>query len=459
MRPRKILKSIPLPYQVDSTQTFAQLRHLSGAIFLDSCNAAYPSNRYDILAALPYIRVETKGPSTYVHQNGHVTQSKLAPFDTLKKLLNIEQSVLANPILQALPFKGGIIGYFAYELFSAKLNTLDVESNQVLMDAGIYDTFIIVDHLKKNSSLISLQIQVKSPVDTILECINSPCQDSAPFQLSQRFKQEMSQSYYAECFEQISAYILSGDCYQVNFSQGFNAPYQGDPWHAYKTLRQHSPAPFSAFISTNNGAILCHSPEQFIQLQGNAISTKPIKGTRPRHSDSLLDEQAKRALKLSTKDKAENLMIVDLMRNDIGRHAETGSIKVPKLWALESFSNVHHLVSTVTGKLAITSHALDLLQDSLPGGSITGAPKQRAMEIINELETQPRSIYCGSVGFISFNGDMNTNIAIRTLSCDTGTIRCWGGGGIVADSNKDDEYQESIEKVSNLMNALEKNHI
>ncbi|MBV1874719.1 MAG: chorismate-binding protein, partial [Gammaproteobacteria bacterium] len=141
------------------------------------------------------------------------------------------------------------------------------------------------------------------------------------------------------------------------------------------------------------------------------------------------------------------------------RHAQTGSIKVPKLWEIESFANVHHLVSTVTGELASTSHVLDLLKDSLPGGSITGAPKQRAMEVINELETVPRSVYCGSIGHIGFNGDMNTNIAIRTLLCETGKILCWGGGGIVADSCRDDEYQESISKVANLMNALERHHL
>ena len=459
MRPRKKLKSIPLPYQIDSTQTFARLRHLPGAVFLDSCRSDYPEGRYDILAALPYISLETKGHCTSVHQNGRITQSERPPFDTLRDILDTEQKALSDPLLETLPFSGGVIGYFAYELFSSKLSAEDDNSKLILMDVGIYDTFIIVDHLKKQSVIISLQIQTGKPLHTFLECLNEPDQESSVFQLTQPFKQEMSQQQYTECFERINAYILSGDCYQVNFSQRFSTQYKGDPWHAYKTLKQHSPAPFSAFISTQNGTILCHSPEQFIQVQKRAASTKPIKGTRSRHKDKALDDQAKLELQNSEKDKAENLMIVDLMRNDIGRHAQTGSIKVPKLWEIESFANVHHLVSTVTAELASTSHVLDLLKDSLPGGSITGAPKQRAMEIINELETVPRSVYCGSIGHIGFNGDMNTNIAIRTLLCEAGKIRCWGGGGIVADSCRDDEYQESISKVANLMSALERRHL
>jgi para-aminobenzoate synthetase component 1 len=197
------------------------------------------------------------------------------------------------------------------------------------------------------------------------------------------------------------------------------------------------------------------SPERFMSLHGHRVETSPIKGTRPRHRDPVADDMASMDLRRSEKDRAENLMIVDLLRNDLGRSCIPGSIHVDRLFELQSFPTVHHLVSTISGELREECGAFELLRDSFPGGSITGAPKRRAMEIIAELEPDPRRVYCGSILYISADGRMDSNIAIRTLLCRDEQIYCWGGGGIVADSQWQREYQETYDKVGKFLNALE----
>jgi para-aminobenzoate synthetase component 1 len=204
------------------------------------------------------------------------------------------------------------------------------------------------------------------------------------------------------------------------------------------------------------------SPERFLSVNEQVVQTKPIKGTRPRFNDPIQDQQQIESLLNTEKDRAENLMIVDLLRNDLSKHCQPGSVNVPELFKLESFAAVHHLVSTVTGKLKTSSSVMDLLQGAFPGGSITGAPKIRAMQIIDELEPNNRNIYCGSIGYLGILGDMDTNICIRTLLCEKSseqsnnqqTIHCWAGGGIVLDSNAKDEYQESLDKVSKILPVL-----
>jgi para-aminobenzoate synthetase component 1 len=242
----------------------------------------------------------------------------------------------------------------------------------------------------------------------------------------------------------------------VNLAQRFSAGFQGEPWAAYRSLRAIAAAPFSGFIDLgNDDAVICLSPERFISLHGHRVETTPIKGTRPRHADSVADLRAAEELRGSEKDRAENLMIVDLLRNDLGRSCVPGSIHVERLFELHSFPTVHHLVSTISGELRHDRSAIELLRDSFPGGSITGAPKRRAMEIIAELEPHSRGVYCGSLLYVSADGRMDSNIAIRTLLCQNGTIRCWGGGGIVADSRWEAEYQETFDKVGRFLEALE----
>jgi para-aminobenzoate synthetase component 1 len=257
----------------------------------------------------------------------------------------------------------------------------------------------------------------------------------------------------------IKHYIREGDCYQVNFAQRFSAAAKGDPWHAYQGLRRLNPAPFAAYLSTPYCQVMCSSPERFLHVRSGLVETKPIKGTLPRGKDPIEDLMLADALRASVKDRAENLMIVDLLRNDLGRVCAIGSIQVPRLFALESFTRVHHLVSTVRGRLAEGRTPLDLLRACFPGGSITGAPKVRAMEIIEELEPHRRGVYCGAIGYLGFDGAMDTNIAIRTLVHSDGVTRLWAGGGIVADSDPESEYRETYHKAAPLLDLLERLHL
>jgi para-aminobenzoate synthetase component 1 len=279
--------------------------------------------------------------------------------------------------------------------------------------------------------------------------------ESATFRLLDRFRADLSIDAYRHGIERIQTYIQAGDCYQVNFTQRFRAGYSGDAWAAYCALREACPTPYAGFVALDDGAIASLSPERFLRLHQGHVETRPIKGTRPRGGDEHSDAEQAQALLASEKDRAENLMIVDLLRNDLGRSCRVGSVRVPELFALESYPNVHHLVSCVTGELADHHDAFDLLAGSFPGGSITGAPKIRAMQIIDELEPTRRAIYCGSLLYIDVRGEMDSSIAIRTLLIRDGQVSCWGGGGIVADSDWQAEYQESIDKVKVLLQTLE----
>jgi para-aminobenzoate synthetase component 1 len=274
------------------------------------------------------------------------------------------------------------------------------------------------------------------------------------FQVLTKPQSNMTEESYSQAFDKIKYYLKEGDCYQINLTQRFVSPCVGKPWIAYQTLRKINAAPFSAYLNTPQVQILSSSPERFLKVHQRMVETKPIKGTRPRKANAAENQQQIDDLKNSDKDRAENVMIVDLLRNDISKSCEAGSVRVPKLFDIETYTTVHHLVSTVTGVLAKTQHALDLLRSCFPGGSITGAPKIRAMEIIEELEPNRRGVYCGSIGYIGFDGNMDTNIAIRTLVHSDGTIRFWAGGGIVNDSVMAAEYQESFDKAAALLQVL-----
>jgi len=263
-----------------------------------------------------------------------------------------------------------------------------------------------------------------------------------------------TQASYATAFESVQRYLQAGDCYQVNLAQCFSAKSEGDAFGAYLTLRGLSPAPYAAFLNLPHTQIMCASPECFIDLQNGKVKTKPIKGTRPRAADALQDNLLAENLRNHPKDRAENLMIVDLLRSDLGKNCIPGSVHTPALFEVESFSNVHHLVSRVEGCLLPGRDALDVLRDCFPGGSVTGAPKLRAMQIIDQLEPDRRGVYCGSIGYIGFDGNMKNNIAIRTLVHNNGKIHCWAGGGIVADSNRESEYQETLHKASAMLDLL-----
>ena len=449
-----------LPYFPDSAPLFAAIADQPWAIFLDSGYPHSRQGRYDILSCNPVCTLVTHGQQTTVTKNGEVTTSEADPFLLLK------QALALNPLpsLGDLPFNGGALGYFSYDLTRRleKLPTLALDAEQIPeMAVGIYEWAVIVDHQRQQSWLVGLNSVAEQWQSLITQFSRdkkfygatiSEIKDE--FQVLKPPQSNMSAENYAQAFDRIKYYLKEGDCYQVNLTQRFSSSCSGNPWTAYQTLRKINPAPFSAYLNFLQVQILSSSPERFLKVDNGIVETKPIKGTRPRKADAAENQRQIDDLITSAKDRSENVMIVDLLRNDISKSCEDGSVRVPKLFDIETYTTVHHLVSTVTGKLAKNQHAVDLLRSCFPGGSITGAPKIRAMEIIEELEPNRRGIYCGSIGYIGFDGNMDTNIAIRTLVHSHGTIRFWAGGGIVNDSVMEEEYQESFDKAAALLQLL-----
>lgn len=463
--PTAAINQIELPYSSDNSQLFSHLRQLPCPAFLDSSGYGGEFGRFDILCADPSHQLtSTDGQTLLTQRDGSRQTLQHQPFEALQQLLT-EQGFTGQPIAN-LPFCGGALGYFGYDLGRCYEALPEQARNDIdlpQMQVGIYHWAIIVDHHNQRTTLASHSLtvaQLRSLADRFT--CSQPTQDSLPdFSLSSRFNSNLSADQYRQRFEQVIDYIHAGDCYQINLAQRFSTRYQGDPWQAYQCLRNQTHTPFSAYLEFDNGCLLSLSPERFLQVNDKRVETRPIKGTRPRHADPAQDQQLKTELQQSPKDRAENLMIVDLLRNDLGRSCQIGSIKVPELFKIESYANVHHLVTSVTGKLEQPIDAIKLLRDSFPGGSITGAPKIRAMEIIEQLEPHRRSAYCGSIGYIGFNGQMDSNICIRTLVADKqspkgGNLHCWAGGGIVADSDCAAEYQETFDKVNNLLEGLER---
>ena len=445
-----------LPYHADSALLFEPFADRPWAAFLDSGRPLSPLGRYDILTADPQMTLVTRGGLTELRGRDRCELSREDPFALLRERLGVDREPIPG-----LPFGGGAIGWFGYDLGRRieRLPVLAEDAEQIPdMAVGIYDWALVVDHAERRSWLVAAGRDPATAArwDERIAQFSSP---SVPkhrlFRVRGAVQSNMTRAQYGAAFDRIQRYIRNGDCYQVNLAQRFAAPAVGDPWQGYRELRRLNPAPFSAYLTTPYAQVLSSSPERFLHLRDGAVMTKPIKGTRPRGASPEADSVLAMELARSIKDRAENLMIVDLLRNDIGRVCRTGSVRVPKLFAVESFATVHHLVSTVTGRLRQGEDAASLLRACFPGGSITGAPKIRSMEIIEELEPHRRGVYCGAVGYLGFDGAMDSNIAIRTLVNSDGVIRCWAGGGIVFDSDVDAEYQETFDKAAAMLRLLE----
>ncbi len=447
----------PLPYFSDSAELFSACVDQAWAVFLDSGFPHSNQGRYDIIAAEPVCTLVTHGEITEITRNGATLKSTENPFDLVKQQLRLSLSFKLEAGFDDLPFNGGAIGYFAYDLARRleALPTMAEDAEHIAeMAVGIYEWAVIVDHHRQKSYLVGNCDQQKWQ-DLINQFSQLPVRPDCPaFKVVGEIKSNMDKDSYVHAFNRIKHYLKEGDCYQVNLAQRFVADCEGDPWTAYQTLRKLNAAPFSCYLNLPEVQVLSSSPERFLKLTDGVVETKPIKGTRPRKPDYAEDQQQIKNLEASNKDRAENLMIVDLLRNDISKTCKNGSVKVPVLFDVESYATVHHLVSTVTGILADNQHALDLLKSCFPGGSITGAPKIRSMEIIEELEPNRRGVYCGAIGYIGFNCNMDTNIAIRTLVHSENTIRFWAGGGIVNDSVAEEEYQESFDKAAAMLDLL-----
>lgn len=457
-----------LPYHHDSACLFEKIAHEPWAMLLDSGQAidektGEPGSQYgqyDILVARPMATLVTNGSITHI-QDGKAIISEEDPFSLLNQLL---ERYPAQDV--GVPFAGGAMGYFSYDLGRRleRIADKNIPENIPEMMIGIYDWAVVVDHRKRTAVLIShgFSEETKQDWPALVRLFEAPdAVDESTFKVTSETQCNFSEKSYHNAFDQIKNYIQSGDCYQVNLAQRFSAKVHGDSWLAYKKLREISPAPFMAYMQVplkqnDSFQVLSNSPERFVQVIGDHVETRPIKGTMPRADDAEQDLANAQALQNSRKDQAENLMIVDLLRNDIGKSCETGSVKVEKLFQLQSFANVHHLVSIVTAKLKRNTTVIDLLKGCFPGGSITGAPKIRAMEIIEELEPNRRGVYCGAIGYIGFDGKLDTNIAIRTAVINNEELSYYAGGGIVADSDGSKEYLETLDKASTMIELLKR---
>ncbi|MFO8044838.1 MAG: aminodeoxychorismate synthase component I [Halomonas sp.] len=445
------LQITPCPYHEQPLEYFARLRGRPGAVLLDCGRPASPAGRFDILASDPLATLEIDDRG---HLSGVPEVAGLSPFAAQQVLLDRLETEVPD---SELPFLGGLIGYWSYDLGRLLEPVGEQTQPAVALPAsrvGLYDWALIQDHARGESWLVASAERRQQ----VLGWLAQPTPALDDFRLTAPFAGELSRADYLQRFAAVQRYILSGDCYQINLAQRFSAPYAGDLWNAYCRLRGATPTPYAGFMAwpTARGeqAILSLSPERFLECRDGQVETRPIKGTRPRGETPETDRSLADELTVSLKDRAENVMIVDLLRNDLGRVCRPGTVRVPQLCGLESYANVHHLVSVVTGELDANRRPLELLAAAFPGGSITGAPKVRAMQIIEELEPSRRSAYCGSLGYVDVRGRMDTSIAIRTVVADEGRLHLWGGGGLVADSVGEAEYQETLDKIRHLMSAL-----
>ena len=449
---------------IDHLKAFLAVKHLPYSLLLDSSDRKHSNSRYSFVMCNPIETIHVK--------DGEITvtnwEQKLSftgnPFTILKSRMAswIKET---EHITNMPPFQGGAAGLFGYDL-GRYLEDLPEETtsntNTPDMAVGIYDQVLAHDYLLKKTYIFTharnkdeAQRKCNFLIDLFSKEYDTPQYQSHDLNWTTNFEK---QNYIGQ-IQKVVNYIHEGDIFQANLAQRFDAdlPENFDPFIHYLHMREVNPAPFSTYMNIGNIKIASTSPERFITLHDKQVETCPIKGTRPHVQDFAKDRAYKQELQTSEKDNAENTMIVDLLRNDLSRVCDAHSINVSELCKLETFASVHHLVSTIRGKLAHNKTAIDLLRACFPGGSITGAPKFRAMEIIEELEPTRRAAYCGSMGYIGFDDTMDTNILIRTLTYENNQVSLQVGGGIVADSNPADEYQETLDKAEAILRSFKTN--
>ena len=441
------LLTIPLPF-TDPATAFAPLAHTPHALLLDTPLRQRPEHRHAILLAAPE-RVLLVRDGVATLDGAPVAD----PFAVLREGLG---DVLMTDDSTQMPFVTGWAGYIGYEI-GGWLETLPAPKpdSDTLPDLCLadYPAAVVFDYWHETATLVARTQADAARLQALLARPAPAQRRNPPVAAHPDQNAETCKAAVTRTIE----YIRDGDIYQANIAQRFSAPRPEDfdPFALFLTLRTRTPAPYMAYLNLpDSGAVVACSPEQFLTVRDGQVTTRPIKGTRPRGSTVAEDAAFRADLQTAAKDRAENLMIVDLLRNDLARVCRPGSVRVPALWEVESFPTVHHLVSTITGRLAPGRTALDALLAAFPGGSITGAPKIRAAEIIHALEPVRRGVYCGSIGYLGRDGQMDFNIAIRTVTCTKTRILLHAGGGIVADSDPEAEYQESLTKATALLNAL-----
>lgn len=434
--------------KLDAFEIYTLFKDEKDSFILDSGMDEEKLGRYSFISSRPFDVIKMK-------------DSKSNPLDTLKEKLD-KYKVENNT---HIPFIGGAVGYVSYDVG----NYIEKLPRTAIDDTGVYDLYfgfynfvIVVDHLENKTYIatpgISQEEELSIAKEIESKILNADKQnlkyDFNGKQIEVKLSSNFKKNEYINAIEKVRDYIKQGDIYQANLTQRFSGKTNLSSYQLYKKLRDVSKAPFAAFLNFENYQVLSNSPERFIKCIDKTIEARPIKGTRPRGNTIEEDMRLQEELRNSEKDKAELLMIVDLERNDLGKVSKIGTVKVPELFVIEPYANVSHLVSTVTGKLKDSLSSIDVIKATFPGGSITGAPKIRAMEIIDELEPTQRNVYTGSIGYIGFNGDMDFNIAIRTLIKKDEDIYFQVGGGITWDSNPQEEYQETLDKAKSIMKAV-----
>jgi len=467
------MKRYPLVEEIQTSlgtsQFFELFRDRPFSFFLDSGMDPGKLGRYSFMGSDPFLVLRSRGEEVSIIRDGVEEKRQANPFDVVGELLAV-YALDEHPA--GIPFTGGAVGYFSYDLchFIERLPTTAVDDlNLPECYLAFYDTVVAFDHREGKAYLASTGFpeleerkrkrraegrlkEVKSMM------LNSPPTTgelvSVPANEGIILKSNFSHGEYLGAVAAAREYICAGDIFQVNLSQRFEADLNIPPYELYQRLRRINPAPFANYFDFEGITVVGASPERFLKVRGDWVETRPIKGTRPRGKSMEEDKTLAQELLSSIKDRAENIMIVDLERNDIGRVCRYGTVKVTELAILETYPTVFHLTSTVVGRLCEGKDRIDLLKATFPGGSITGAPKVRAMEIIDELEPTRRSVYTGSLGYLSFSGEMDIDIVIRTILVKGGRVYFQVGGGIVYDSEPEAEYEETLDKGRALIQAL-----
>jgi para-aminobenzoate synthetase component 1 len=469
-------------------QVFQNLHRLSGFFFLDSGMADHELSRYSYVGVNPFLTMRSRGNGIDLVEGKSIQHRRGNPLTVLTQLLRDFRITGGSPLI---PFAGGGVGYLSYELgrFTAGVE-LEAEDDLELpeMVVSFYKTLLAYEHRSRRWFGATVDLtggrgttvrkRLGHEIDKLRELASKPHRGTPPTpSLSVETGEEdepiatrlpghridvnglevsssMTRESYLEAVRHIKEHIAKGDIYQANLTQRWSLPYGGDPGLLYSVLREESPAPFGIYLNTGEAVVAGSSPECFLTVNGRSVETRPIKGTRPRGQSAEEDSGYRRDLEASEKDRAELVMITDLERNDLGRVAEPGSVRVEELARLETFSNVHHLVSVVKGELKPQVEFQELMDAMFPSGSITGAPKKRAMEILDQVEGRVRGPYTGAMGFLGFDGALSLNVAIRTLVLSQGICHLGVGGGIVADSDPEAEYAECVAKAQGMLTAL-----
>ncbi|MDX9858348.1 MAG: aminodeoxychorismate synthase component I [candidate division Zixibacteria bacterium] len=495
-----------LDFNLSARQAFSALRERQMPFWLDSAMPHREFGQWSYLGCDPFLTLTVRDGVTRVTGAMAFESSGENPFEIIRSLLNRYRQ---DPRQAMCPFAGGAVGYLGYDMgrYLERLPSLAVDDLGVPDCVfGFYDTIVAFDHQSETAWIVSTGFpetdsarrerrakdrtgwmlsllreavrrvstgQVSSAKggptpDGTFNATHGNCHDSLPNSFCQVLEGQrrstpdgpqypnanFTPEQYTAAVERIRRYIIAGDVFEVNLSQRFSVPVHQPAPELYYRLRDVNPAPFACYLGCGEFAVVSSSPERFLLRRGSLLESRPIKGTRRRGRTADEDAALARELLTSEKDRAENIMIVDLVRNDLGRVCEYGSVEVTGLTELERFSSVHHLTSTVRGRLRPTCDTIDAVTALFPGGSITGAPKIRAMEIIDELEPTRRGVYTGSIGWLGFNGDCDLNIAIRTMVVKDGVAHYQAGGAVVFDSDPEQEYIETLHKVRALTDVF-----